>query len=183
MVLHSTGWFAGVINNEGILIGMEIAARTGSGRVTVSGDHSDQLKQDMELCRYSLAYNFPWLEEPLMQFDWHANLCGKVYNVKGASGRMALLYGMLGILNEPLPFRPEDVLISADVTIRGVVLPVDYFDEKYALVRQRNLKLMIVSNMQEAPSHLQVWRISHIRELLCRRKSSIPKEMRVEELR
>ena len=158
----------------GVILEVEVASVPGSGKVTITGNLKDVMKESAET---ALSYSRGLCRE--MSGEWfkknqiHIHVPEGAIPKDGPSAGIAMATGMVSLLRG-IPVR-NDVAMTGEVTLRGKVLPIGGLPEKaVAAIRAGSKHLIIPMDNEkdflelapEIKNHLTVHYVEHMDQVL-----------------
>ncbi len=158
----------------GVILEVEVAAVPGSGKVTITGNLKDVMKESAET---ALSYSRGLCRE--MSGDWfkknqiHIHIPEGAIPKDGPSAGIAMATAMVSLLRG-IPVR-TDVAMTGEITLRGKVLPIGGLPEKaVAALRAGSKHLIIPADNErdflelapEVRNQLTVHLVDHMDEVL-----------------
>jgi len=145
----------------GIIIFVEATRYHGKGRLTLTGQIGDVMKESaqaaMSLVKSKLN-DTPDAAEDLAKTDIHVHIPAGATPKDGPSAGVALFTALTSLLTDR-PVRP-DVAMTGEITLRGLVLPVGGIKEKALAAKRAGITTAIVparnrSDLDELPAEVR----------------------------
>ena len=160
----------------GDLLTIEAVSMSGKGKMTVTGNLKDVMKESISAANSYVQAKAPTLGISPRAFrstDIHVHVPEGATPKDGPSAGIAMVTGIVSVLTE-IPVR-KDIAMTGEVTLRGRVLPIGGLKEKLLAALRGGVKTVLIpqdneKDLAEIPenvkSALEIIPVGHVDEVL-----------------
>jgi ATP-dependent Lon protease len=156
-------WLVGTSDEGAMLVPYEVAIQRGSSRISFSGpvyEHRENFIFAVWVARLMMEKLGKTLE--LVDLHVHFPLMGVKGN--GVSSRLSFAHAVIEAFQVPTLFKSEETILTGNLTLNGMVLPVNGINAKYEAFLSSGL-LNFVTSIDESENLPTMVKVAYLSEL------------------
>ena len=128
----------------GLTSHVEVSRYKGSGKLTITGNTGDILKESVEVVKSFLASEY---EIDIENYDLHVHFMSASQKKDGPSAGVSIAVAMLSLFEKKLI--PGDVAFTGEISLKGDILPVGGIKEKLVAAAREGIKSIYIPRANE----------------------------------
>ena len=157
----------------GEILFIETLFTKGSGKITVTGQLGDVMKESVQIAISLVKAMFPEKEELFEQNDLHIHVPAGAVPKDGPSAGITLTTALASLVTGK-PVHPE-IAMTGEVSLRGVVMPIGGLPEKLMAAQRAVVKRVLIPEentddlrdvAEEVKQELEIIPVHQVRDVL-----------------
>lgn len=157
----------------GEILFIETLFTKGSGKITVTGQLGDVMKESVQIAISLVKAMFPEKEELFEQNDLHIHVPAGAVPKDGPSAGITLTTALASLVTGK-PVHPE-IAMTGEVSLRGVVMPIGGLPEKLMAAQRAGVKRVLIPEentddlrdvAEEVKQELEMIPVHQVRDVL-----------------